>query len=131
MVAQISQNTGCNRVHDADQRYARWLLEVRDRMDSDDLRITQEFVAQMLGVRRPTVSLAAAALQEKSIITLERGGIRIDNVDALQRVACECYRVLQNEYDRLLGTDYPRRTWGPTDAVRAAQSERTAVQRPL
>lgn len=117
MIAQVSQNSGCNRAHDVNQRYARWLLEVRTRTFSDDLHITQEFISQMLGVRRPTVSVIATALQEQGLITVVRGVTRILDVDALKDVACECYQVLQDEYDRLLGPHLSRRLWsasGPT-----------------
>ena len=122
MVAQISQNTGCNRVHDASQRYARWVLEVRARMGRDDLDITQEFVAQMLGVRRPTVTSAAATLQQKGFIVVERGGIRITNVQGLKAAACECYEVLQNEYDRLLGAGHAKRIWKGSDSLHRINS---------
>jgi CRP-like cAMP-binding protein len=111
MVAQVSQNAACNRVHHTTQRYARWLLEVRDRVHSDELHVTQEFVAEMLGVRRPTISVVAAALQVRRIIKLERGRTCILDVEGLKEVACECYEVLQGEYDRLLGTAHAKRTW--------------------
>ncbi len=121
MVAQISQNTGCNRVHDVSQRYARWLLEVRDRIECDDLRITQEFIAQMLGVRRPTISVAATDLQSKGLITLDRGVTRIVDVEGLEGAACECYQVLQDEYNRLLGSRHTKRYWSTPAAARTAQ----------
>ena len=111
MIAQISQNTGCNRVHDITQRYARWMLEVRDRIQSDDLHITQEFISEMLGVRRPTVSVAATALQARGLITIERGVTRVIDSEGVQEVACECYQVLQDEYDRLLGSEHAKRAW--------------------
>jgi CRP-like cAMP-binding protein len=108
LVAQVSQNTGCNRVHGMERRYARWLLEVLDRVGSDDLKLPQEFVADMLGVRRPTVSVAATALQEKRLIRIGRGRTCIIDVDRLKGASCECYEVLQSEYDRLLGRRPPR-----------------------
>jgi CRP-like cAMP-binding protein len=111
MIAQISQNTGCNRVHDITQRYARWLLEVRDRIESDDLHITQEFISEMLGVRRPTVSVAATALQARGLIRIDRGITCVIDAEGLQDAACECYQVLQDEYDRLLGSEHPKRGW--------------------
>jgi CRP-like cAMP-binding protein len=114
MIAQISQNAGCNRVHDIAQRYARWLLEVRDRIESDDLHITQEFIAEMLGVRRPTVSVAATALQARGLIRIDRAVTKVLDVEGLNDAACECYQVLHDEYRRLLGSEHPKRAW--TDA---------------
>ena len=76
MIAQISQNAACNRVHDVRQRYARWLLEVRARVHSDELRLTHEFAAEMLGVRRATVTDMAALFADEGLIEVNRGGLR-------------------------------------------------------
>jgi CRP-like cAMP-binding protein len=103
MIAEISQNTACNRLHEANQRYARWLLEVRDRVHRDEFPLTHEFMSQMLGVRRATVTVIANELQARGIIRLERGTTHIADVDGLKKTACECYDVLQDEYNRLLG----------------------------
>jgi CRP-like cAMP-binding protein len=103
MIAQISQNTACNRLHDMEQRCARWLLEVRDRIDSDTFPLTQEFIAEMLGVRRAGVTETALALKEKNVIEYSRGHIEIADVQGLMDLSCECYVVLKDEYDRLLG----------------------------
>jgi CRP-like cAMP-binding protein len=102
-IAQLSQNVGCNRLHNVEQRFARWLLEVYDRIDTVDLRLTQEFVGEMLGVHRPTVTDIASKLEGQGLITVRRGLIRIANVEGLERIACECYTVVKEEYDRLLG----------------------------
>ena len=102
-VAQLSQNVGCNRLHNVEQRFARWLLEVYDRIDTTDLRLTQEFIGEMLGVHRPTVTEVATRLEAQGLITVQRGLIRISSVEGLERVACECYAVVKEEYDRLLG----------------------------
>jgi CRP-like cAMP-binding protein len=102
-IAQLSQNVGCNRLHNVEQRFARWLLEVYDRIATMDLRLTQEFIGEMLGVHRPTVTEIANKLEEQGLITVQRGLIRISNVQALERIACECYTVVKEEYDRLLG----------------------------
>ena len=102
-IAQLSQNVGCNRLHNVEQRFARWLLEVYDRIDTMDLRLTQEFIGEMLGVHRPTVTEIANKLEEQGLITVQRGLIRISNVEGLERIACECYTVVKEEYDRLLG----------------------------
>ena len=102
-IAQLSQNTACNRLHNVEQRFARWLLEVYDRIDTTDLRLTQEFIGEMLGVHRPTVTEIATKLEEQGSITVQRGLIRISSVEGLERIACECYIVVKEEYDRLLG----------------------------
>ena len=103
MIAQISQNVACNRLHDMDQRCARWLLEVRDRIESDSFPLTQEFIAEMLGVRRAGVSETALKLKEKGLIEYSRGHIEITDLKGLEDLSCECYMVLKDEYDRLLG----------------------------
>jgi CRP-like cAMP-binding protein len=103
MIAQISQNAACNRLHRMQQRYARWLLEVRDRIQADDLPLTQEFTGEMLGVRRATVTHAALKLERKGVIKVKRGGVRIRDVEGLEQISCECYCDLQQEYERLLG----------------------------
>ena len=102
-IAQLSQNVGCNRLHNVEQRFARWLLEVYDRIDTMDLRLTQEFIGEMLGVHRPTVTDIANKLVADGLITVQRGLIRIADVAGLERIACECYVVVKEEYDRLLG----------------------------
>jgi CRP-like cAMP-binding protein len=102
-IAQLSQNVGCNRLHNVEQRFARWLLEVFDRIQTMDLRLTQEFIGEMLGVHRPTVTEIANKLEQQGLITVQRGLIRISNVEGLERIACECYAVVKEEYDRLLG----------------------------
>ena len=103
LIAQISQNAACNRLHKVEQRYARWLLEVRDRIETDHLPLTQEFTGQMLGVRRATVTETALKLEGKGLVKLKRGGAHILDVGGLERLSCECFRILQSEYDRLLG----------------------------
>jgi CRP-like cAMP-binding protein len=103
-IAQLSQNVGCNRLHNVEQRFARWLLEVYDRIQTMDLRLTQEFIGEMLGVHRPTVTEIAKKLEEQGLITVQRGLIHISNLEGLERIACECYTVVKEEYDRLLGT---------------------------
>ena len=102
-IAQLSQNAACNRLHNVEQRFARWLLEVYDRIDTKDLRLTQEFIGEMLGVHRPTVTEIATKLEAQGLITVQRGLIRISSVKGLEPIACECYLVVKEEYDRLLG----------------------------
>lgn len=102
-MAEISQNVACISLHTLEQRFARWLLEVRERTQSDRFTLTQEFMAQMLGVRRAGVTVAALGLKEMGAIKYARGDLKISNVHTLQQLACECYRALKDEYDRLLG----------------------------
>lgn len=103
LIAQLSQTTSCNTLHVLDQRLARWLLEVQNRIDSDDLELTQEFISYMLGVRRAGVTQAAQKLQEKGLIRYRRGHVKILDQQGLQAASCECFRTLRTEYDRLLG----------------------------
>ena len=103
MIAQISQNVGCNRIHGIDERCARWLLEVRERVEMDEFPLTHEFIAEMLGVRRAGVTESAGRLKERGLIDYTRGHIQITDVQGLEAASCECYRVLKDEYDRLLG----------------------------
>lgn len=92
---QVAQTAACNRLHDVAQRLARWLLMAQDRVDSGTLPITHDFLAIMLGTDRPSVSLAAGALQEKSIIRYRRGSVDILNRKRLESSACVCYSVIQ------------------------------------
>lgn len=92
---QVAQTAGCNRLHDLEQRLARWLLLTQDRVDSALLRITHEFLATMLGTDRPSVSLAAGTLQRKRIIEYTHGAVKILNRKRLESSACECYSVIQ------------------------------------
>jgi len=102
-IAQISQNVACNRLHSLEQRYARWLLEVRERVHRDDLVLTQEFASEMLGVLRPAVSIAASTLEKNGVIERRRGVTFICDVAGLEKASCPCYRIIVGEYDRLLG----------------------------
>jgi CRP-like cAMP-binding protein len=99
---QVAQTAACNRLHDIEQRLARWLLMTRDRVDSGSLPITHDFLATMLGTDRPTVSLAAGVLQRKELIEYTRGAVKIVNRKKLEESACECYGVIQ-QYDGELG----------------------------
>lgn len=101
---QVAQTAGCNRLHDLDQRLARWLLLTQDRVGSGLLRITHDFLATMLGTDRPSVSLAASSLQKKKIIEYRHGSVRVLNRKKLESSACECYGVIQ-EYKADLVTE--------------------------
>jgi CRP-like cAMP-binding protein len=92
---QVAQLAACNRLHEIDQRLARWMLMCQDRIDSDLLPMTHEFFAQMLGAGRPSVTLAAGILQRSGVIRYTRGKVTILNRKGLEDAACECYRVIQ------------------------------------
>jgi CRP-like cAMP-binding protein len=93
---QVAQLAACNRLHGIDQRLARWLLMCQDRLDSQLLPLTHEFLAQMLGTGRPSVSLAAGALESAGLIENLRGTVKILNRKSLEEAACECYSVIQH-----------------------------------
>jgi CRP-like cAMP-binding protein len=93
---QVGQIAACNRLHELDKRLARWLLMCQDRVDSESLRLTHEFLAQMLGTGRPSVSLAAGILEREGLIENLRGRMKIVNRKQLENAACECYGVIQN-----------------------------------
>jgi CRP-like cAMP-binding protein len=99
---QFAQTAACNRLHNIEQRLARWLLITQDRVDSATLAITHDFLATMLGTDRPTVSLAAGILQNKQIIEYTRGALQILNRTKLEECACECYLVMQ-QYNNEIG----------------------------
>ena len=99
---QVAQTTACNRVHLVEQRCARWLLQTHDRVGADQFYLTQEFLAQMLGVRRSGVSAVAGLLQKVGLIRYVREQIKILDRPGLEASACECYRVIKQEFERLL-----------------------------
>jgi CRP-like cAMP-binding protein len=102
-LAQATQSAACNRLHSLEQRCARWLLAMRDRVEADTFPMTHEFLAYMLGVRRPHVTVAARALQDSGRVRYVRGRLTILDREGLEADACECHRVLKNELVRLLG----------------------------
>src|SRR2546423_7987788 len=99
----MPQTPVSTRLHEIEQQLCRWLLLSYDRLDSDELVMTQELIANMLGVRREGVTAAAGRLQEQGLISYVRGHIKILDRRGLERAVCECYRVVKDEYDRLLG----------------------------
>ena len=107
LITQISQTAVCNRLHPVEQRLCRWLLLTRDRLPSNEILMTQEFIAHMLGVRREGVTAAAHHLQEAGLIYYRRGHITFLDRKGLEAAACECYRVVKDEFDRLLGQQPP------------------------
>lgn len=102
LITQISQTAVCNRLHSVEQRLCCWLLMTRDRTQSDELQMTQEFISNMLGVRREGVTNAAHGLQQQGLISYVRGHIQILDRKGLEISACECYAVVKEEHDRLL-----------------------------
>ena len=102
LLTQMAQTAVCNRHHSLDQQLCRWLLLSRDRLPSDELLMTQELIANMLGVRREGVTEAAGKLQAAGLIHYHRGHITVVDRAGLEARACECYAVVKREYDRLL-----------------------------
>ncbi len=100
---QVSYSVACNGLHTVQQRCCRWLLMTHDRTDSDSMPLTHEFLAIMLGVRRATVSEVLGPLHEKGLVNNSRGAIRVLDREGLERLACECYRKVNEEFARLLG----------------------------
>jgi CRP-like cAMP-binding protein len=101
LLKQVSQTAACNRNHNMGERLARWLLLCQDRVGGSEIRLTQEFLAQMLGTRRSRVSEAAIILQHAGLIRYSRGIITILDREGLEEFVCECYRAVKAEFDRL------------------------------
>lgn len=104
LFAQAQQSTACMATHDVQARFARWLLRARDLAESNTLPFTQEFLAEMLGVRRTSISPVAHTFQQAGIIRYTRGRIEIVNVEALKDSACECYEAIRTNYQDLLNS---------------------------
>lgn len=102
LLTQVSQTAACNAQHTIEKRLARWLLIVHDSVGSDELLLTQEFISQMLGTRRSSVTIAAGFLQKAHAIRYSRGRITILDRNRLEAIACECYATVRNEFQRLL-----------------------------
>jgi CRP-like cAMP-binding protein len=99
---QVGQSVACNRLHSLESRCARWLLMTHDRIDGDQIRLTQEFLSHVLGVHRPAVTLAAGVLQKAGYIDHSRGTITITNRPGLESAACACYQIVRRGFDDLL-----------------------------
>ena len=122
-LAQVSQSVACNGLHSAYQRCCRWLLMSRDRMQSDEMPLTHEFLAIMLGVRRAGVTEVLQSLKEAGLIHSQRGSITVLDRKGLEGAACECYRTVTDEYDRLFAR-FPLR-----NVRRPAASQATEISR--
>lgn len=101
VLEQLAKTAACIHFHETEPRLARWLLMTHDRTHTDQLHLTQEFLADMLGVRRSSVTIAAGALQEKNIIHYSRGEINILDRKGLESAACECYKMVIRDYDQI------------------------------
>jgi cAMP-binding proteins - catabolite gene activator and regulatory subunit of cAMP-dependent protein kinases len=113
--AQVQQVAACNALHELEERLSRWLLQTRDLHKSDTLPLTQEFLSQMLGVQRSSVTLVARKLQESGLINYRRGRIHILDVEALRESSCECYAAINRQFHRLVG-------WSPDVDNHAART---------
>lgn len=102
LFSQVALSAACNAVHHLNERCARWLLMTHDRVDSDVFDLKQEFLAVMLGVHRPSVSIAARTLQAAGCIEFHRGSIRVIDREALEQASCVCYELIRSEYSRLV-----------------------------
>lgn len=102
LIIQISQAAACNNSHPLEGRLARWFLMSHDRAMTDELELTHEFIAIMLGTRRAGVTVAAGKLQDEGVIKYKRGHIQIVDRAGLEKISCECYRIVKKEFDRLL-----------------------------
>jgi CRP-like cAMP-binding protein len=103
-LSMVSQSVACNRLHTTEARFARWVLMTHDRVLRDDFYLTQEFLASMLGVHRPTVSLVAGSFQQAGMIRYSRGKMTILNRNALEEICCECYEIVNKQFDSTVGT---------------------------
>ena len=99
---QVGQTAACNSYHKIEQRFARWLLMVYDSIQRDEFYLTQEFISQMLGVRRGGVTAVAAKFQKAGIIQYNRGLIKINSLEKLEAISCECYELVRNEFERII-----------------------------
>ena len=121
LLVQSFQTVACNAVHGVEARCARWILSTHDRVDQDTLPLTHEFLAEMLGVHRSTVSLVTRTFQTAGLITQSRGVITVADRAGLEDVACECYGIIRRNFERLLPNTYARRWAGAPAHTRPAE----------
>lgn len=125
LITQMSQTAVCNRHHSVEQQLCRWLLLSLDRLSSNELTMTQELIANMLGVRREGVTEAAGKLQTRGLIHYSRGRITVLDRPGLEAQVCECYAVVKKEYDRLL-PDKKEKKAGPARATAIYHSSKAS-----
>ncbi|MFI5073085.1 MAG: Crp/Fnr family transcriptional regulator [Terriglobales bacterium] len=106
LIIQISQTAVCNRLHSVEQRLCRWLLLCHDRVNGAEIAMTQEFIANLLGGRRESVTIAAGHLQDMGLIQYSRGHINILDREGLETMVCECYRIVTDERNRLVSREH-------------------------
>jgi len=128
LITQVAQSSACNRVHTMRARCARWLLQTHDRVDSDSFQLTQRFLAQMLGVRRATVTEAAGSLQDAKLIEYKMGNIRVLDRQGLEAAACECYFIIRRESERLLSG---RESTNPLQRVQTSAHGQSQLTEPM
>lgn len=104
-ITQVAQNAACNRAHHVKGQIAKWLLMCADRSPSQEMELTQEFIATMLGVRRPGVTETTGLLRDNGLINYVRGHITITDREGLEGVTCECYQLVKKEFARLVGSN--------------------------
>ncbi|HUQ84623.1 MAG TPA: Crp/Fnr family transcriptional regulator [Gemmatimonadaceae bacterium] len=124
LLIQVAQSSACNRLHPVRERCARWLLQTHDRVEGDEFPMTHDFLSQMLGVRRATVTDAAGSLQKQKLIEYEYGHLRVIDRPGLERVSCECYAIVKAEFDRLLEGRF---TPSPLDTVQASHNGKSTI----
>lgn len=108
VIVELAQLILCNRLHSLEQRAARWLLQIDERVVvGTSFGVTQEFLAEMIGAKRPPVTEVVSSLRDRGLIEYTRGSARVSDQEGLERVACECYSIIRNELDRLLSTSTP------------------------
>jgi signal transduction histidine kinase len=136
LLTQTSQAAACSRLHKLKQGFARWLLAVHDRVDGDEFKITQELLAEIMGVRRASVTEAAIELQAEGVIDYTRGLIRVIDREALESAACECYELVVGEFDRLLTIELVEKArnlrgpvWNGTERRHGEPNGRKAFER--
>lgn len=127
LFTQVAQSSACNRVHTMRARCARWLLQTHDRVDTDTFQLTQRFLAQMLGVRRATVTEAAGSLQDAKLIEYKMGTIRVLDRQGLEAAACECYFIIRRESERLLEG---RESTNPLERVQTSAHGQSQLTEP-
>jgi CRP-like cAMP-binding protein len=107
LLVTVARSGGCNALHTVEQRCARWLLSMHDRANTDQFVLTQEFLAEMLGVSRPRINVVAGTLQRAGLIRYARGRVKILDRSRLEQASCECYQVMKEEYIRLAARPCP------------------------